>query len=174
LDLKLDNIQIKIDKYPKFLGITFDPSLNFKKHFEFLISKCHSSLNLLKVLRNKIKNKNKLINIYKALTLSNINYSFINYTIASQQIKNEIQKIQNSALKIIYKKSFYFSTNKLHIMANINSIQAVNDKLLNNYLKKIMINKNRLELFSEYFEETRICSINNIDLASPFHYLYYN
>ena len=44
---------LKYKKECKFLGITFDPKLNYKNHIENLVSRCRKRLSLLKAIRGK-------------------------------------------------------------------------------------------------------------------------
>ena len=53
LNLKLDGETLKIYPQVKFLGITFDSQLNFKKHFEEILDCCNTRYQHLRLLVNK-------------------------------------------------------------------------------------------------------------------------
>ena len=47
--LKLDSTEIPIEEH-KFLGIIFDKKLTLKLHIKYLRSKCHKTIQLLRVI----------------------------------------------------------------------------------------------------------------------------
>ena len=53
LNLKLYGEILKIYPQVKFLGITFDSQLNFKKHFEEILDRCSTRYHHLRLLVNK-------------------------------------------------------------------------------------------------------------------------
>ena len=53
LNLKLYGETLKIYPQVKFLGITFDSQLNFKKHFEDILDRCNTRYYRLRLLANK-------------------------------------------------------------------------------------------------------------------------
>ena len=67
LNLKLYGETLKIYPQVKFLGITFDSQLNFKKHFEDILDRCNTKYHRLRLLVNKKWGPSPatLIQIYK-------------------------------------------------------------------------------------------------------------
>jgi len=63
---------------PKFLGIVFDERLCFGDQIKYIQDKCLSRLNLIKILSHRTwkLGKNTLINIYRSLVGSVIDYNF--------------------------------------------------------------------------------------------------
>ena len=53
LNLKLYGETLKIYPQVKFLGITLDSQLNFKKHFEEILNRCNTRYHRLRLLVNK-------------------------------------------------------------------------------------------------------------------------
>ena len=53
LNLKLYGETLKIYPQVKFLGITFDSQLNFRKHFEDILDRCNTRFHRLRLLVNK-------------------------------------------------------------------------------------------------------------------------
>ena len=53
LNLKLYGKTLKIYHQVRFLGITFDSQLNFKKHFEDILDRCNTRYHRLRLLVNK-------------------------------------------------------------------------------------------------------------------------
>ena len=67
LNLKLYGKTLKIYSQVKFLGITFDSQLTFKKHFEDILDRCNTRYLCLRLLANKKWGPSPptLIQIYK-------------------------------------------------------------------------------------------------------------
>ena len=67
LNLKLYGETLKLYPQVKFLGITFDSQLNFKKHFEDILDRCNTRFHRLRLLVNKKWGPSPatLIQIYK-------------------------------------------------------------------------------------------------------------
>ena len=67
LNLKLYGETLKIYPQVKFLGITFDSQLIFKKHFEDILDRCNTAYHRLRLLVNKKWGPSPatLIQIYK-------------------------------------------------------------------------------------------------------------
>ena len=77
-DLRLNSESIPYNPNPVFLGITFDESLCFNKHFANLRTRALSRLNIIKIFSHKswhLSNKT-LTCIYRALIGSIFDYSF--------------------------------------------------------------------------------------------------
>ena len=84
------------------LGITLDPSLNFKYHFEKIIERCNAKLNLIRIFAsfNKSISCDKLITAYKAYVLSKIQYSIIPFIYSKENAIKKIENLQNEALTV--------------------------------------------------------------------------
>ena len=67
LNLKLYGETQKVYRQVKFLGITFDSQLTFKKHFETILDRCNTRYHRLRLLANKRWGPSPftLIQIYK-------------------------------------------------------------------------------------------------------------
>ena len=66
-NLKLYGETLKVYPQVKFLGITFDSQLTFRKHFEDILDPCNTSYHHLRLLANKKwgPSPSTLIQIYK-------------------------------------------------------------------------------------------------------------
>ena len=87
LNLEINNQKIEKVKQAKLLGINFDPGLIFESHFNEIINKCSSKLNLLKILSSKhyaLKTKT-LTTVYKLTIHSIIQYSMLPYHITRKK-----------------------------------------------------------------------------------------
>ena len=155
----------------KFLGVTFTYTGNFIEHITDIRKKCSKRLQLLKILSRKSwhLNKKTLINIYKSLVQSIIDYSSFIFNILPEYQQNLLQSIQNNAIRIIFKQPWDSSTNEfrqsIDILKNLSKIKERTDKLNLKYLLKATTLKNQLveDLLKEYYD-----SISKIKLTKTF------
>ena len=81
--------------------------LNRKNHVEKIKSITHKILNILRILSYQKwhLNEKTLVQINKSLIRSVIEYIGLNYNCLSEKFKKQVQTIQNSSLRIIFKKN---------------------------------------------------------------------
>ena len=102
----------------KYLGIVVDESLSWSDHCDYLVKRCRPVLRQLYLLRNILPHKNLII-VYNALFQSIITYCI---TVWGNTHFNKIKKIkvlQNSLMRIIFKKDRLFSADPLYVCANV-------------------------------------------------------
>ena len=157
LDIKLYNQRIPYDSSPKFLGKTFDKRLNFEKHNEKIAEKVKDRINILKVLsydKHWGLNSKFLINIYKILVLSVMDYSSVITSASSKKVLMDLEVLQNDALRVIFKKTLMdkITVDQLREWGKIDSVEARHEKLMSDYYEKALLSKNPLleELFFNY------------------------
>ena len=97
----LDNQELKQVDHYKYLGETIDKDLSFEEHWNVLYPKLLSQLYVLREMKSLGFNKQVLITIYKAMSLSLINYSAPVLVNTNNTIKQEIKWVQQRALSII-------------------------------------------------------------------------
>ena len=174
LDLNLFKEKIDKTEVTTFLGLRFDPKLNFHHQIKYLIDSCNKRLNIIKILSNKDWKIDTqiLLQIYKLLIRSLLEYSSIIYTSLNKENKTKLQVIQNNCLRIILKKNSYTRISDLHNLANIETIESRFKKLNSSYFRRGLINKNPiiLELINDYInysaarlikKETPLCPVKN-------------
>jgi hypothetical protein len=163
-DIKHDAMSIKLhgeiipeDVSPKFLGITFDQKMKFNTHIEKIKRKIVDRMNLLKILsfdKHWRLSVDILIKMYKVLVRSVIDYANVIAPVVSVSVMEDLEVLQNNALRIILKKRLLDKVPiiKLREMANVGSIKDRLNRLLNNYYDQILLSNNPLimECFEEY------------------------
>jgi hypothetical protein len=79
LNIKLYNVKLDKSKNPTFLGLRFDAGMNFNNQINYIIERCYSRLNCIKILsqKNFKLTKDTLVQIYIALVRSVMEYSSI-------------------------------------------------------------------------------------------------
>ena len=170
LDLRLKGDQIPYNPNPVFLGITFDESLCFNKHFANLRVRALKRLNILKIFSHKSwhLNYSTLTNIYRALIGSIFDYSFFSIACVSKTNLELIQKVQNRSIRIIYKLEWDSSTVSLF---SISSILKIKDRFLQlgaRYIMKTFKYNNKLinVLISEYLRSWSAIT-KDLTLSTP-------
>ncbi len=104
LQLKFYGEKIASDQ--TFLGIHFDRLINFNQHVTNIVDRANKRLNIIKILVNKKwkLSLRRLVNIYKTLMRSVLEYSAIIIPRLTVNQICKIQMVQNRALRIIYRK----------------------------------------------------------------------
>ena len=116
LNLKLYGETLKVYPQVKFLGITFDSQLNFKKHFEDILDRCNTRYQRLRLLVNKKWGPSPatLIQIYKQCVRPIFECGSVSTITASDNIISKIQRLQNLyGLPFVYQNTSalsYFMT----------------------------------------------------------------
>ena len=118
LNLKLYGKTLKIYPQVKFLGITFDSQLNFKKHFEDILDCCNTRYHRLRLLVNKKWGPSPvtLIQIYKQCVRPIFEYGSLLTITASNYIISKIQQLQTKFIPLyalIYMPFVYQNTSAL-------------------------------------------------------------
>ena len=169
MDLVMYNQLIKLDNNGTFLGFRFDKFLNCKNQITHIKRSCNHRLNVMKTLSHKSWNidiKTQL-QLYKSLVRSLIDYSLFMFPILSNKNKRRLQYIQDSALRIIYKKNFEFDINTLHQWSDLETLENRAINLLRKYFDQGKMNQNPLiaellnnfEKFEKNFKNENIMTL---------------
>ena len=107
-----DDVRAKIGKENiigtssvKLLGITIDNKLNFEEHVSNICKKVSLKLHALSRIANYMST-NKLKLIMKAFIESQFGYCPLIWMFHSRQLNNKINKLQERALRIVYKDTY--------------------------------------------------------------------
>ena len=111
--LKLDDVQLQQVSSYKYLGVTLDPSLNFKQHLASVTRTVSHKLYILSRLRRYLSDRAALL-IYKSMVLPYMDYSDVVYTKAAEADLDRLQRLQNRALKICLNSNRHESTEYIH------------------------------------------------------------
>ena len=129
LNLKLYGETLKIYPQVKFLGITFDSLLNFKKHFEDIMDSCNTRYHRLRLLPNKKWGHSPatLLQIYKQCVCPILEYGCLSTITASDYIISKIQRLQNKLIRLALCLPKYICSKLLH---DSTGLPYVKDRLL--------------------------------------------
>ena len=129
LNLKLYCETLKIYPQVKFLGITFDSQLNFKKHFEDILDRCNTRYYRLRLLANKKwgPSPSTLIQIHKQCVRPIFEYGALSTITTSDNIISKIQRLQNKFIRLALRLPKYICSKLLH---DSTGLPYVKDRLL--------------------------------------------
>jgi len=100
------------DPSVKFLGVYFDPELNFKNHIQKMRGKISSGLYFLRNVKKLISAK-ALTAIYYSLIHSHIIYGIQVWSSCNQGLINDIFKLQKKAIRILHSAAYNAHTESL-------------------------------------------------------------
>ena len=154
--VKLANEEIEQSSCSVFLGMSFDPMLTFNNNTNQILSKCNKRLSIIKILSAKRWQASKRIQlqIYISLVRSVIEYSAMTLSCLSKQNKIKLERIQRSAIKIIFNLEPDTPTVEVDKLHSLPSIAKRMDDLNEKYFAKAMENKN--PLVKEMLEASRL------------------
>jgi hypothetical protein len=152
---KINNINIymygnEIPNEPetKFLGIKIDESLKFASHINKIEASCLNRVNILKILSHKSWKLNSitLVNIYKSLIRSIMEYSCILVPMIKNELLNKLTIIQNNCMRIIRGVNLTdrVRISELEKLCNIENLKNRLDKLRLRYIYKSLFLDNPL------------------------------
>ena len=128
LNLKLYGETTKIYPQVKFLGITFDSELNFKKHFEDILDHCNTRYHLRLLVNKKWgPSPDTLIQIYKQCVRPIFEYGSVSTITVSDNIISKIQWLQNKFIRLALRLPKYICSKLLH---DSSGLPYVKDRLL--------------------------------------------
>ena len=134
--LTLYGAAIPVVQEVKFLGLIFDSKLSFLPHLRYLKKKCIKALNLLRVLADQ----NTLLQLYRALIRSKLDYGCIVYGSARPSYLRMLDPIQNIALRLCLGAFRTSPASSLCVMANEPPLQLRRQKLTLQYCVKLASN----------------------------------
>ena len=126
LNLKLYGETLKIYPQVKFLGITFDSQLKFKKHFEDILDRCNTMYHRLRLLANQTKPLHTHSNL-QTMYPTNIEYGALSTITTSDNIISKIQRLQNKFIRLALRLPKYICSKLLH---DSTGLPYVKDRLL--------------------------------------------
>ena len=129
LNLKLYGKTLKIYPQVKFVGITFDSQLNFKKHFKDILDHCNTRYHRLRLLVSKKWGPSPatLIQIYKQCVRPIFEYGSVLTVTALDNIINKIQQLQNKFIRLALRLPKYICSK---LLQDSSGLPYVKDRLL--------------------------------------------
>ncbi len=145
------------DNNIRFLGIRFDFLLSFKHQINYLKDTIRKRMNILKIISHKSwhLNQKTLVNIYKTMIRSVLDYSLFLFPVFSYSNRETLQRLQNNCLRIIVKKNkMEMNVQELHDLCEINFLKERAKNLRLIYIYRALYSNNQLikELYDGYVD----------------------
>ena len=99
---KIGEFDVKNSKEEKRLGVKIDNKLSFENHFSSICKKSSQKLHALRRIVN-FMDLAKRKSLMKAFTTTHLHYFPLIWMFHSRQLNNRINKIQERALRLVYK-----------------------------------------------------------------------
>ena len=109
INLNYQAQQIELLDRFKYLGVILDSQLTFRDHVQYIYGKVIPRLRLLGKAR-QVTGKNTCLFLYKSLIMPMFDYADIIYDCLFQRETEKLQKLQNSAMRIILKRDIRVHT----------------------------------------------------------------
>ena len=101
---KIGEFDVKNSREEKLLGVKIDSKLSFENHVSSLCKKASQKLHALARVVN-FMDLAKRKSLMKAFITSQFNYCPLIWMFHSRQLNNQINKIQERALRLVYKNN---------------------------------------------------------------------
>lgn len=131
----INNIEIQWEQKVKYLGVMLDTKMKFKDHIPFVIQKINILIRSLYPFINRkscLSLSNKML-ILKTIFHSALFYGAPLWATSAQCHLQKLQVAQNKVLKLIYDLPFFFSTKRLHDLANVELVVDRLERLTQNF-----------------------------------------
>ena len=142
INLNIKGVDVPSADSVTFLGMIFDKKLRWHEHIKYLYDSCHKRLNILRSLQSQAwgADRHTLILIFKSYIRSKLDYGCHLYDSAAKSIKNKLNVIQNSALRLATGALRVTNIKKLEVEAHIPPLQMHREYMSFNYGLKIISN----------------------------------
>ena len=133
--LKMNNIPLSVEKTAKFLGLTWDPQLNWNTHIRNLVTACNKPLGLLRSLTSLKWGADQcvMLHVYRLVLRPKIDYGCIIYGSASTALLNRVESLQSEALRITSGAFRSSPVKSLQVLLNETSLEDRRDDLICRY-----------------------------------------
>lgn len=108
----------------KYLGITLDTNLNFRKHIDLLCTRVRKLMYIFKKLRN-IADFKLIKQVYLALCQSILTYCITSWGGAAKSILLPLERAQRAILKIATFRPFLFPTHQLYVACKVLTVRQL-------------------------------------------------
>ena len=137
--LKLDGVEIPVVVQYKFLGVIFDRKLSFIPHINYLKTKCHKALQLLRVVAHTDwgADKSTLLKLYRSLVRSKLDYGCFIYGSARKSYLRCLDSIHHLGLRLLLGALRTSPVESLYVEANEAPLSLRREKLALQYYTKL-------------------------------------
>ena len=167
--LKLYNNPIPVVDQAKFLGVIFDKKLSFIPHINTLKLKCQKALNVLKLLSHSDwgGDKKSLLNLYRSLIRSKLDYGCIIYGSAQKSYLKKLDTIHHQGLRLALGAFRTSPVQSLYSEAQEPSLYDRRKKLSLQYVTKLASNPNNPVYNDIFISPNKVLFQNKPNFIKP-------
>ena len=143
----------------RYLGLILDENLSWKYHINSLCNNLKRFFPSFYTLRNFISTI-QAKSIYKAMIYSRLMYGISLYGTADKNVFKPLQIIQNKLLRVLTKKEYTYSTDKLHKDLDILKVRDLHEQEVLSFTYKF-VNKSIPNAMKDHF--TMVSDIHNVN-----------
>ena len=125
--LKLYGNRLKIYPKVKFLGITFDSKLTFRKHFEEILGHCNTRYHRVRLIVSRKMGTQHIHHITNFQAMCPTKYGSLSTITTLDTSISKIQRLQNKFIQLVLRFPKYISVKLLH---DSSGLPYVKDRLL--------------------------------------------
>ena len=142
--ITLNNAPIEFVREHKFLGLIWDPRLNFNAHINYIRGKAVKALNIMRVLSNyKWGSDSKtLLRIFRSLVRSKLDYGCIVYGYGDKSALAKLDVVHRSGIRLSLGAFKSSPKEALYVEANEPPLEIRRKELAMRYALKIKSNPN--------------------------------
>ena len=157
-EIHINGCMIKIQDNLNILGITLDPLLTFSPHIKNMVSKANKLIHLSSKL-HKFLNVEQAIALFKSIVRPTLEYCPSLLLHISSKNSQQIEKIQNRAIRIILSAPKKFSITTGRALLNLPTLKSRRQYLFNKFIKKKLLkghaSRHLLQIFSNAHSHNR-------------------
>ena len=100
LSIAMNGVVIENVSKFKYLGLMFDPCLDFNEHIDYMVKKLSKRVGILKRV-SKFIDSYTLKTLYNAIIQPHIDYCLPVWSMTNERLINKVQVVQNRAVRVI-------------------------------------------------------------------------
>lgn len=142
INISLYGNPITITKTAKFLGVTFQQNMTWTTHISNITTEARKRLNHLKALTGKKNGASPetIIKVYTSYIRSIFEYAMPSWITVSDYQLQQLQIIQNKAIKLAYRLPNYINTNYIHKISGLSTIKQRQNIISQKYFNRAIHN----------------------------------
>ena len=155
-DLKLKGETVEIVREAKLLGVIITSDLKWEKNTNHIIRNANKMMRMLYMASKFTRNKSHLEHIYKTFIRSRLEYAsnlwHSSLTVAN---RNDIERIQKSAMKVLFKSDYHSYLKSLKIL-KMESLYDRRERLSLNFAQKCLKQNRLSDMFPKNLNNSNI------------------
>ena len=159
-NIKLKGETVDLVKESKLLGVIITSDLKWERNTNHIVRNANKMMRMLHIASKFTRNRNHLEHIYKTFVRSRLEYaSTLWHSSLTVSNREDIERIQKSAMKVIFKNDFQSYARSLKIL-KMESLQDRRERLSLNFAKKCLKQNEMSDMFPKHLNHSNIAVRN--------------